>query len=77
MSTCPQERPRALRMAAEFLQKCQARQEQIPVDLWHWLEEILEHFPTDDEVRSLTENDYKMGFGLWCRPKIKDPGEEG
>ena len=75
--TCPQERTRALRMVAEFLQECHARQEQMPVDLWRRLEEILEHFPTTDEVHNFAENGRKMGFGLWCRPEIKDPDEEG
>ena len=75
--TCPQERTRALRMASEFSQECHARQEQMPVDLWRRLEEILEHFPTTDEVRNFAENGRKMGFGLWCRPEIKDPDEEG
>ena len=64
-------------MAAEFLQECQTRQEQMPVDLWRRLEEFLEHFPTTDEVRNFAENGRKMGFGLWCRPEIEDPNEEG
>ena len=73
--TYPRERTRALRMA-EFLQECQARQEQMPVDLLRRLEEILEHFPTTDEVRNFAENGRKMGFGVWCRPEIEDPDEE-
>ena len=65
--TCPRERTRALRIASDFLQECQARQEPMPVDLWRRLEAILEHFPTPDEVRNCAENGRKMGFGLWCR----------
>ena len=49
-------------MDAEFLQECQARQEQIPIDLWRRLEDILEHFPTVDEVRNVAENGRE---GLW------------
>ena len=75
--TCPQERTRALRMAAEFLQECHARQDEMPVDLRRRLEDILEHFPTTNEVPNFAENGRKMGFGLWCRPEIKDPDEKG
>lgn len=64
-------------MAAEFLQECQARQDEMPVDLRRRLEDILEHFPTVGEVRNFAENGRKMGFGLWCRPEIKNPDEEG
>ena len=77
LMTCPRKRTRALRIAAEFLQECHARQEQMPVDLWRRLENILEHFPTVDEVRNFAENGSKMGFGLWCRPETNDPNEEG
>ena len=51
-------------MDAEFLQECQAWQEQMPVDLWRRLEAILEHFPTPDEVRNFAENGRKMGFDM-------------
>ena len=64
-------------MDAEFLQECQARQEQIPIDLWRRLEDILEHFTTVDEVRNFAETGRKMGFGVWCRPENKDPEEKG
>jgi len=64
-------------MADEFLQECQIRQEQMLVDLWGRLEEIPEHFPTTDEVRNFAENGRKMGFGLWCRPEVDDPDDEG
>lgn len=74
--TCPRERTRALRMAAEFLQECHVRQEQMPIDLWRRLEDILEHFPTVDEVRNFAENGRKMSFGVWCRPEIEDPDDE-
>ena len=76
LMTCSQERTRALRLASQLLQECQARQAQMPVDLWRRLEEILEHFPTTDEVHNFAENARKMGFGLWCRPEIKDPDEK-
>ena len=64
-------------MASDFLQECHARQEQMPVDLWRRLEEILEHFPTPDEVRYFAENGRKMGFGLWCRPELDDKFDAG
>ena len=77
LMTCSQERTRALRLASQLLQECQARQAQMPVDLWRRLEEILEHFPTSDEVHNFVENGRKMEFGLWCRPEIEDPDEKG
>ena len=63
-------------MAAEFLQECQARQDEMPVDLWRRLEDMLEHFPTVDEVHNFAENGRKMHFGLWCRPENEDTDEE-
>lgn len=64
-------------MAVEFLQECQGRQDEMPVDLRRRLVDILEHFPTVDEVRTFAENGRKMDFGVWCRPEIEDPDEEG
>lgn len=64
-------------MASEFLQECHARQDEMPVDLRRRLEDILEHFPTTDEMRNFAENGRKMGFGLWCRPELDDQGGAG
>ena len=77
LMTCPRKRTRALRIAAEFLQECHARQEQMPVDLWRRLENILEHFPTVDEVRNFAENSRKMGSSSWCLPELDDKGDAG
>ena len=49
----------------------------MPVDLRRRLEDILEHFPTTDEMRNFAENGRKMGFGLWCRPELDDQGGAG
>jgi hypothetical protein len=77
LMTWSRDRTRSLCKAAEFLQECQAWQEQTLIDLWRWLEDILENFPTVDEVRNLAENGREMGFGVWCRPENQDPEKKG
>lgn len=74
--TCPLERTRSLRLASEFLLECQSRRDQMPVDLWRRLDEIVEHFPTTEEVRYFAANGRKMDFGLWCAPEHEDHGDE-
>ena len=40
--------------------------------VWCRLKEIFEHFQTTGEVRYFAEHGHKMGFGLWCLPKLDD-----
>jgi hypothetical protein len=59
--TMPDERTRSLRWVGEFLREC--RERELPEDLARQIDEILQDYPTSEDIAYLAENIGKMDFG--------------